>query len=100
VLSGHVDDQDQGYGAFHRLGDLVPGDPVAVDLADGGVVSYRVEAVSRVPKGDLPVGELFARTGAPAYAGDVRRAVRLRRTRVHTERGGGRAAGRAVRAEW
>ncbi len=65
VLSGHVDDRDQGYGAFHRLGDLAPGEPVAVDLADGGVVSYRVEAVSRVPKGDLPVGELFARTGAP-----------------------------------
>ena len=65
VLSGHVDDRDQGYGAFHRLGDLAPGDPIAVDLADGGVVSYRVEAVTRVPKGDLPVGEVFARTGAP-----------------------------------
>ena len=65
VLSGHVDDRDQGYGAFHRLGDLAPGDPVAVDLADGGVVSYRVEAVTRVPKGDLPVDEVFARTGAP-----------------------------------
>ena len=100
VLSGHVDDRDQGYGAFHRLGDLAPGDPVAVDLADGGVVSYRVEAVTRVPKGDLPVGErLRAHRSAPAYAGDVRRAVRLRRTRVHTERGGGRAAGRAVRAQ-
>jgi LPXTG-site transpeptidase (sortase) family protein len=65
VLSGHVDDRDQGYGAFHRLGALAPGDPVAVDLADGGVVSYRVAAVTRVPKGDLPVDEVFARTGAP-----------------------------------
>jgi sortase family protein len=65
VLSGHVDDRDQGYGAFHRLGDLAPADPIAVDLADGGVVSYRVAAVTRVPKGDLPVDEVFARTGAP-----------------------------------
>jgi LPXTG-site transpeptidase (sortase) family protein len=65
VLSGHVDDREQGYGAFHRLGDLVPGDPVAVDLADGGVVTYRVEAVTRFPKADLPVGEVFARDGAP-----------------------------------
>jgi LPXTG-site transpeptidase (sortase) family protein len=65
VLSGHVDDRDQGYGAFHRLADLAPGDPVAVDLADGGVVSYRVDAVTRVPKGELPVGAVFARTGAP-----------------------------------
>jgi len=65
VLSGHVDDRDQGYGAFHRLGDLAPGDPVAVDLADGGALSYLVETVTRVPKGDLPVDEVFARTGAP-----------------------------------
>ncbi len=65
VLSGHVDDRDQGYGAFHRLGDLAPGDPVAVDLVDGGVVSYRVETVTRVPKPDLPAGEVFDRGGAP-----------------------------------
>jgi hypothetical protein len=65
VLSGHVDDREQGYGAFHKLGDLAPGDPVTVDLADGGVVAYRVEAVSRFPKTDLPVGEVFARDGAP-----------------------------------
>lgn len=65
VLSGHVDDREQGYGAFHRLGDLAPGDPVAVDLADGGVVTYRVEAVTQVPKADLPVAEVFSREGAP-----------------------------------
>jgi LPXTG-site transpeptidase (sortase) family protein len=65
VLSGHVDDREQGYGAFHRLGDLAPGDPVAVDLADGAVASYRVETVTRFPKSDLPVGEVFARDGTP-----------------------------------
>jgi len=65
VLSGHVDDRDQGYGAFHRLGDLAPGDPVAVELGDGGVLAYRVETVTRVPKPDLPAGEVFDRGGAP-----------------------------------
>ena len=65
VLSGHVDDREQGYGAFHRLGDLAPGDPVAVDLAGGGVVTYRVEAVTRLPKADLPVADVFSRDGAP-----------------------------------
>ena len=53
---------------------------------------------SRFPKTDLPVGELFARDGArPVDARDVRRPVRLSRTRVHRERGGGRPAGRLVR---
>jgi LPXTG-site transpeptidase (sortase) family protein len=65
VLSGHVDDREQGYGAFHRLADLAPGDPVAVDLAGGGAVTYRVESVTRLPKTDLPVGQVFARDGAP-----------------------------------
>ena len=65
VLSGHVDDRDQGYGAFHRLGDLAPGDPVAVELGDGRVLGYRVEVLTRVPKSDLPAGEVFDRGGAP-----------------------------------
>ena len=65
VLSGHVDDSEQGYGAFHRLGGLAPGDPVAVDLADGGVVQYRVERVTRMPKSELPADEVFDRGGAP-----------------------------------
>jgi sortase (surface protein transpeptidase) len=65
VLSGHVDDREQGYGAFHRLGDLAPGDPVTVELADGGAVGYRVETVTRFRKADLPVADVFARTGQP-----------------------------------
>jgi LPXTG-site transpeptidase (sortase) family protein len=66
VLSGHVDDREQGFGAFHRLGDLAPGDPVAVELADGGrTLTYRVESVTRIPKADLPVAEVFSRGGPP-----------------------------------
>ena len=96
VLSGHVDDRDQGYGAFHRLGDLAPGDPVAVDLADGGVVSYRVDDRHPGAQGGSAGRRGFrAHRSAPAYAGDVRWAVRRRRTCVHGERGGGCAAGRS-----
>ena len=66
MLSGHVDDRDQGYGAFHRLGDLAPGDPVAVDLARrrrAWPTGWRPSP--GCPKADLPVGEVFARGGAP-----------------------------------
>ena len=65
VLAGHVDDRVQGFGAFHRLGDLSVGRPVQVELADGSTVGYRVSTVERVAKAALPVDRLFARDGAP-----------------------------------
>lgn len=65
VLSGHVDDRVQGRGAFYRLADAALGDPVRVELADGAVVDFRVTAVERIDKSELPVDRLFARTGAP-----------------------------------
>jgi LPXTG-site transpeptidase (sortase) family protein len=65
VLSGHVDDRQQGIGAFHRLADLAVGEPVSVDLADGTMLGYRVRAVERVPKAELALDRVFARDGAP-----------------------------------
>jgi hypothetical protein len=65
VLSGHVDDRLQGRGAFYRLSDLEPGDPVEITRDDGTSVAFRVVDVRRVPKEQLPVDELFARAGAP-----------------------------------
>jgi LPXTG-site transpeptidase (sortase) family protein len=65
VLSGHVDDREQGLGAFHRLADVSVGDPVTVALADGTVLDYRVRTVERVPKTDLPVDLVFRRDGPP-----------------------------------
>jgi LPXTG-site transpeptidase (sortase) family protein len=65
VLSGHVDDYEQGLGAFYRLADLEAGDPVTVELADGTALDYRVRDVERVAKADLPVDRVFARDGAP-----------------------------------
>ena len=96
VLSGHVDDRDQGYGAFHRLGRpraRRPGRGRSRGRRRGVLPGGRPSPGS--PKGELPVDDSFrAHRSAPAYAGDVRRAVRRRRTCVHGERGGGCAAGR------
>lgn len=87
VLSGHVDDREQGRGAFYRLSDLEPGDPVEVDLADGSVAAYRVTDVERIAKEELPVEVLFARDGAPRLTlvtcgGDFDRAARSYRENV------------------
>jgi LPXTG-site transpeptidase (sortase) family protein len=87
VLSGHVDDRVQGRGAFYRLSDLEPGDAVAVDLADGTAVDYRVTLVERIDKDELPVDRLFARDGAPRLTlvtcgGDFDRAARSYRENV------------------
>ncbi|MBW0090399.1 class F sortase [Pseudonocardia sp. KRD-184] len=87
VLSGHVDDRVQGEGAFHRLSELIPGDPVEVELADGAVVAYVVDRVRRIAKEELPVDELFARDGAPVLTlvtcgGDFDREARSYRENV------------------
>jgi LPXTG-site transpeptidase (sortase) family protein len=87
VLSGHVDDRVQGRGAFYRLSDLEPGDPVGVELADGTAVDYRVTLVERIAKEELPVDRLFARDGAPRLTlvtcgGDFDREARSYRENV------------------
>jgi sortase (surface protein transpeptidase) len=65
VLSGHVDDQVQGRGAFFRLVELAPGDTVQVQLSDGAMREFRVRTVERIAKAELPLDELFARAGPP-----------------------------------
>ena len=65
VLAGHVDDREQGRGAFYRLVELAVGEPVQVQLADGTELGYRVRDVQRVAKSSLPVEELFGRDGRP-----------------------------------
>jgi LPXTG-site transpeptidase (sortase) family protein len=64
VLSGHVDSRTQGRGAFFDLEDLDVGDEVIVE---GGqqVRTWRVVARQRFPKDELPVDDLFTRSGAP-----------------------------------
>jgi hypothetical protein len=65
VLSGHVDDEVQGPGAFADLADLSGDDPVEVELADGTVLRFQVRAVERFAKDALPVDRVFDRSGPP-----------------------------------
>jgi hypothetical protein len=64
VLSGHVDSAEQGRGAFYRLRELAPGDPVLVRLSDRTTWRYRVVAREEWPKTATPLDRLFARSGA------------------------------------
>lgn len=65
VITGHVDDVNQGPGAFARLGDLQPGDPLTVVDADGRTLSYTVLAREQWPKSQVPLDRLFDRSGEP-----------------------------------
>jgi sortase (surface protein transpeptidase) len=60
-----VDSAEQGRGAFFRLRQLRPGDPVIVHGADGRTRRYRVVAREEWPKTEVPLDRLFARGGAP-----------------------------------
>lgn len=64
VLSGHIDSAEQGRGAFFRLGDLRPGDPVVLRSSDGREWRYRVVAREEWPKTEVPLDRIFARSGA------------------------------------
>jgi LPXTG-site transpeptidase (sortase) family protein len=63
VISAHVDSPEYPIGPFSRLRDLPVGDVVEVTDAAGEVRRYAVQSVTYYPKADLPVGELFARSG-------------------------------------
>jgi Sortase domain len=65
VLAAHVDSRVQGPGVFFGLRSLEPGQEVAVTLADGASLRYRVVARRSYPKEVLATEELFAREGEP-----------------------------------
>lgn len=65
VLAAHVDLAGQGPGVFFRLPDLAPGDIVEVEMADGAVAAFVVEARTVYPKDELPVEAIFSRDGPP-----------------------------------
>jgi hypothetical protein len=61
VVTGHVD----GGGApavFYRLRDLVPGDPVVVERADGSTVRFVVTGVARYAKDAFPTATVYGPT--------------------------------------
>jgi sortase (surface protein transpeptidase) len=61
VVAGHVDSVD-GPAVFSRLRDLVPGDEVLVDRADGTTVRFAVTGVGRYPKDDFPTEGVYGPT--------------------------------------
>jgi hypothetical protein len=63
VLAGHVDSWDQGLGSLGRLRTVQPGDPVEVTDAAGATTRWQVVTRRLVAKPDLPLAELFARSG-------------------------------------
>lgn len=63
VLAAHVDDREYGVGPLAKLRDAQPGETVVVRDAGGAEVAYAVESVTYIPRAQLPVDELFARTG-------------------------------------
>lgn len=65
VLAAHVDTARDGPGIFFDLTRLSAGDRVEVLRDDGQRITFEVTSVSRYDKADLPVEELFARTGRP-----------------------------------
>ena len=65
VLAGHVDDAEQGLGALAPLREAEARDEVVVEAADGSSTRWTVTSRESIEKPGLPLGELFARTGAP-----------------------------------
>lgn len=68
VVSGHVDSRTQGLGAFHRLRELGVGEPVTVVLADGSERAFVTVARETYDKAEIPLADVFARTGPPRLA--------------------------------
>ena len=65
VISAHVDSYAQGIGPFAYLKEVPAGASVIVTTADGIDHSYTVASVQKVAKQQLPLDQVFDRTGAP-----------------------------------
>jgi sortase (surface protein transpeptidase) len=58
VLAGHVDWAGE-HGAFYGLRELLPGDRVVVDRADGTSATFQVDRIEERAKDDFPTGEVY-----------------------------------------
>jgi hypothetical protein len=65
VIAAHVDSLKYGLGPFSQLKSLPAGTKVQVTTADGVAHSYSIQTIQKTPKAQLPVAQLFDRTGAP-----------------------------------
>ena len=58
VLAGHVDWEGER-GAFYGLRELLVGDDVVIERADGTVATFRVDRVEEHAKDDFPTEEVY-----------------------------------------
>jgi hypothetical protein len=61
VLAGHVDWEGEP-GAFYGLSELLPGDQVVVDRADGTAATFRVDRVEEHDKDAFPTDAVYGDT--------------------------------------
>jgi LPXTG-site transpeptidase (sortase) family protein len=64
VILGHIDG-DHRKGIFWRLHELKPGDPVLVDRADGGKLTFEVTKVDQIAKKSFPTEAVYGNTTDP-----------------------------------
>jgi LPXTG-site transpeptidase (sortase) family protein len=64
VISGHLDWHDYGPAVFWKLKDLSQGDQIAVELADGTVITYAVTTALSYSLEDLPMAKILAPTAS------------------------------------
>lgn len=65
VLAAHVDTAADGLGPFANLRELRKGNEVTVSDAAGKIRRYRVTAVEKVAKSEVPLDRVFRRDGDP-----------------------------------
>ena len=65
VVAAHVDSLEYGLGPFSKLRDLRAGTEIIITTADGVRHRYTTDSVARALKDELPVAELFERSGPP-----------------------------------
>jgi len=64
VIVGHVDGED-GPAVFYRLRELVGGDVIIVDRADGSAATFTVERLERHSKDAFPTEAVYGRASGP-----------------------------------
>lgn len=58
IVVGHVD-RPGGIAVFWRLRELLPGDMVEIERADGKTVKFKVDRVAQVPQDSFPTEEVY-----------------------------------------
>jgi hypothetical protein len=86
VIVGHVDSR-QAPAVFFRLPDMVPGNEILVETADGGTVRFVAERVEAHPKDSFPTAAVYGPTTEPVLrlitcGGTFDRSVRSYRDNV------------------